>query len=553
MKIPNRRKSGDSGGSDDVFVDTVSELPGEYHTASYKNDGMLGGRWGHESGNTSIMERWEENMSSRELLGAKVSHMERQDSGPCIYEDPAGPGPYRHILKEVINSTGQYAFGVVAIEIWILKESGPTGAALERADGGWWHDPTFPTCEALKRLEGTVGRNPFTRMSVPGWSLPSILWEDAVKNKNDRMDSWRDLRDIPMNEHTSIMADLFGLATGLIFLSRNVDLRGIAIFYARRSVDIDRLSSEANKNYLQSSTELLGNVVAWDAPRRDAVKERRKYLDAAMQRIKTKILVLHRTGILETFLDSVKEVEGEERGPRNREQRVSLQSFRSLIPFGLDLLKAAKTKAIATPKKIFKGGGQRLPPALSPSRYLKAWLGCVLSLLTSSAINEAISHHLGGKFKMPMPPLGALVTMHYGFSSSPASQPWNSIFGTVVMGGISKLFTYIPINILPKWVRVAIGPSFAIATSLFMGLPHPPGGATAVIVQENDVSWLEMCLLLLGYAETIVFSVIFINLISYGTFPMYWAPAMPLPSGCKSKYEFGEAKEGSLERSSERQ
>ena len=159
MKIPNRRKSGDSGGSDDVFVDTVSELPGEYHTASYKNDGMLGGRWGHESGNTSIMERWEENMSSLELLGAKVSHMERQDLGPCKYKDPAGPGPYRHILKEVINSTGQYAFGVVAIEIWILQESGPTGAALERADGGWWHDPTFPTCEALKSLEGTVGRN----------------------------------------------------------------------------------------------------------------------------------------------------------------------------------------------------------------------------------------------------------------------------------------------------------------------------------------------------------------------------------------------------------
>eukprot|EP00978_Attheya_sp_CCMP212_P010037 scaffold24032_cov49-Attheya_sp.AAC.7 len=182
--------------------------------------------------------------------------------------------------------------------------------------------------------------------------------------------------------------------------------------------------------------------------------------------------------------------------------------------------KKIKKKASLTVKKM-KGGGQIPPPPLSNSQCLFALAGCFLSLLSLSAINEQIQTSFDRGILLA--PLGALVTMHYGLTSAPASQPRNSLLGVLVATVCSKSVAYIPTSVVPIWVRVALGPAIAIAVTLKLGLAHPPAGAVAVLFAlDTSNDWKSLGLLLFGYVEAIIFAVIFVNLNGTKTFPMYW-------------------------------
>jgi CBS-domain-containing membrane protein len=54
--------------------------------------------------------------------------------------------------------------------------------------------------------------------------------------------------------------------------------------------------------------------------------------------------------------------------------------------------------------------------------------------------------------------------LQYGLTAAPASQPRNGVMGQAVAGAVSLAFTYIPEDILPIWLRRAVGPAIAIAT-----------------------------------------------------------------------------------------
>ena len=520
----------DDEGSTDLFLDTVSELPPHH-------DDRIG---------------MDINEFDKAAQDAESVNLEKQDSAPRIYKDPSGPGPYQHILKEALDSTGRWAFGVVAVEIWIFSESGPMGAALERADGGWWRDPVFQTSEAINMLEDPACRAVPATAVIPGVGVPGIIWSEESENSDGGLSSWRDLRQMANDEdrmpdkRTSVLADAFGLATGLIFQEQVTGLQGLVIFYARRSADLGRLSSVANRRYLRSSTDLLASVVTWDEPRRKAVEERQIYLDAALRRIRIKIMAISRFGCLKTVMSKMPENDnhvGQTGRQMTLRRRPSLHTSESVVDIvimrGVEGVQAAKTKAILTAQKIQRGGGQRPPPPLSPSQCIFAWLGCAFSLLTLSAVNETIKKYTGGVHGIMLGPLGALVTMHYGLPSAPASQPRNSIFGMLVAASIAKIIAYIPIYILPVWIRIAVAPAVAIVASLALGIPHPPGGAVAVIFSDTgSMPWSSLGLLLFGYAEAIFFATIFINLGSNRTFPTYWGMQMSVfrhfPSYVKS-------------------
>eukprot|EP00593_Proboscia_inermis_P011529 CAMPEP_0171314494 /NCGR_PEP_ID=MMETSP0816-20121228/52929_1 /TAXON_ID=420281 /ORGANISM="Proboscia inermis, Strain CCAP1064/1" /LENGTH=117 /DNA_ID=CAMNT_0011803559 /DNA_START=52 /DNA_END=405 /DNA_ORIENTATION=- len=87
---------------------------------------------------------------------------------------------------------------------------------------------------------------------------------------------------------------------------------------------------------------------------------------------------------------------------------------------------------------------------------------------------------------------------------------------------------YIPVSILPVWVRIPVVTSLGIATTLALGFTHPPAGAVAIIfAQESEPLWVSMGRLLFGYVEAILFAIIFINLYESSTFPMYWGIPNP--------------------------
>jgi hypothetical protein len=346
---------------------------------------------------------------------------------------------------------------------------------------------------------------------------------------------WRDLSQLAQdpdqpqdNGRLALMAEVFGIATGVPFSSRITGLRGIVVYYARRSASAQKLSDPINQRYLQCSADLLGSVVSWDQPRLDVIQKRNDDFAMIKSRVYKKIIALSRFGMLRTIMENTKDPNKDDashysdvlsqtsqgRGPL-RPSRLQLARSKSGI-----IAKKAKNKASLTVKKM-KGGGQIPPPPLSNSQCLFALAGCFLSLLSLSALNEKLETSFDRGIILA--PLGALVTMHYGLTSAPASQPRNSVLGVLVATVCSKSVAYIPTSVLAIWVRVALGPAIAIAVTLKLGLAHPPAGAVAVLFAidtKND--WKSLGLLLFGYIEAIMFAVIFVNLNGTKTFPMYW-------------------------------
>jgi len=479
----------------------------------------------------------EDNQLAIDIDESSISDEEDRDEN---LQEQVQKDPYLEVLDQTLSSAGRWAFGVAAIELWVERKDKTRGTILERASGGWWRDPVFADCDdALSKLEDCDDEAQYCPPEplIPGVGVAGILWSEAGKNTSKLR--WRDLRQIADdpdqprdNGRLELLAKAFGIASGVIFQSCVTGLKGMAIFYARRSVNFEKLSSETNQTYLRTSAELLGSVVSWNQPRLNAIEERRKELQAVLRRVRIKLLTLVRFGMLTKFVESNENV-SEENKPesisQNETQTVSsspsyrkktVQRMQRAISKSSSQVSQKATTAV---KKMVKGGGQLPPPPFTIAQCLFSFLGCFLSLLSLSAINESIKS-AGNERGIILAPLGALVTMHYGLTSAPASQPRNSILGVVVATVVSKSISYIPEDILPVWIRIALGPAIAIVATLKLGIPHPPAGAVAVLFASDAASndWKSLGLLLVGYTEAILFALVFVNLNETKTFPMYW-------------------------------
>merc|ERR1712151_1104857 len=76
--------------------------------------------------------------------------------------------------------------------------------------------------------------------------------------------------------------------------------------------------------------------------------------------------------------------------------------------------------------------GLQIPPAMSWNQSLWALIGAFFGFLWISVLNENIKYSTNDKFFVLMGPIGALMTLQYGLTSAPASQPRNIILGQVL-------------------------------------------------------------------------------------------------------------------------
>ena len=103
------------------------------------------------------------------------------------------------------------------------------------------------------------------------------------------------------------------------------------------------------------------------------------------------------------------------------------------------------------------------------------------------------------------------MTLQYGLTMAPASQPRNAVYGQTVAVCVALAFTHIPDNILAPCVRVPLATASVIALMTRLGITHPPAGAAAVLISSssaghnNSFDWMILPLLLLG------------NIIAFGT------------------------------------
>lgn len=183
------------------------------------------------------------------------------------------------------------------------------------------------------------------------------------------------------------------------------------------------------------------------------------------------------------------------------------------------------------------GGNLQIPPSMSWRQSFWTMLGVFIGLLTLSLINESVKAALAPEgLEIPLAPMGALMTLQYGLTAAPASQPRNAILGQVVAGGIAMAFIQIPGRLLPAWICQAVAPAIAISTLTKLGIVHPPAGASSVLLSSRLYGWATYLLLVFAAVVSIFPAVVVNNMSSKRQYPIHWS-FFPTPSRWGVKVE----------------
>jgi CBS-domain-containing membrane protein len=112
------------------------------------------------------------------------------------------------------------------------------------------------------------------------------------------------------------------------------------------------------------------------------------------------------------------------------------------------------------------------------------------------------------------------MTLLYGLSAAPASQPRNVIFGQ----GLSILIA-IAIGHADQWTtwfRQSLATSLSIAAMVKLGVTHPPAGSVALLFATGQYGWGNLLFIMIGNVIAILAATFINNLSDSRQFPSYW-------------------------------
>jgi CBS-domain-containing membrane protein len=112
------------------------------------------------------------------------------------------------------------------------------------------------------------------------------------------------------------------------------------------------------------------------------------------------------------------------------------------------------------------------------------------------------------------------VTLLYGLTAAPASQPRNAILGQAVSMTISLALSYI--DSMEIWMRQSLATAIAVTCMVKLGITHPPAGASALIFSSGLLDWTHMLMMIAGYVIAIVTATLINNMSNKRQYPLYW-------------------------------
>lgn len=119
---------------------------------------------------------------------------------------------------------------------------------------------------------------------------------------------------------------------------------------------------------------------------------------------------------------------------------------------------------------------------------------------------------------------GALMTLLFGLSSAPASQPRNIIIGQGLSMVIGIAFGHA--DSLTHWMRQTVSTSLAIAAMVKLGVTHPPGAAVALLFSSGEYGWKNLLFVMIGNIIAILCATAINNASEARQFPSYWGLVM---------------------------
>mmetsp|Transcript_46717 Transcript_46717/g.69083 ORF Transcript_46717/g.69083 Transcript_46717/m.69083 type:complete len:534 (+) Transcript_46717:254-1855(+) len=378
-------------------------------------------------------------------------------------------------LAKAVQYAGEYAFGIIGVEVWVLDED---SGMLVRPNGGWWVNSAMES-EILHRLEDSshpkyVPLDPI----IPGEGLAGELWAESFSSVHpwsrttgnrahergedsspshpqnhhehrrhwmpwmdfNRM-VWRDLHSLQEDPDTAKGLRLalqeeagFGLSAGIKFHTK-FGYKGIVVYFSRSTVCKSKLSSTENDTYLQHAADLIGATFSLTESRRASVASKNRQFSGTCRKF--------RRNLIASMKDPLTEDPEDESMQSNYCSEKRYQAAGTCNKLSKKALKSIKRWG----HKCL-GGRLQPPPSMPLTQSLWTLAGCFFGLLVLSTMNECAKTFSDGDYFLLMGPFGALMTLQYGLTAAPASQPRNVVLGQAVAGAISLSFTYIPDSII---------------------------------------------------------------------------------------------------------
>lgn len=88
------------------------------------------------------------------------------------------------------------------------------------------------------------------------------------------------------------------------------------------------------------------------------------------------------------------------------------------------------------------------------------------------------------------------MTLLYGLTAAPASQPRNAMLGQTISLTIAICVGYA--DRLQSWMQQSLATALAITCMCKLGFTHPPAGAAALLFATGDYGWGNLLFMLVG-------------------------------------------------------
>jgi CBS-domain-containing membrane protein len=112
------------------------------------------------------------------------------------------------------------------------------------------------------------------------------------------------------------------------------------------------------------------------------------------------------------------------------------------------------------------------------------------------------------------------MTLQYGLTAAPASQPRNALVGQslalLIAHGVGQA------DGLDPWLKATLATSLAIGVMVKCGVTHPPAGAAAYLFSSGSKSWQQLGMMLMGNVVAIVCAAIINNASERRQYPTFW-------------------------------
>ncbi|EJK74484.1 hypothetical protein THAOC_03832 [Thalassiosira oceanica] len=459
----------------------------------------------------------------------------------------------REMLHRAIADTGRWAYGTVAVEVWVYNEGNHSLIRFDPiAMNTGRHTPS--QLEAIMRIvdyerEDYVAPDPL----APGVGLAGALWSElnitriahatapsdgragvlnatmlnaSMLNLSHRKIVWREIKSIatdpdqPYNLRLQVLAEtgVTGLAGGVRFSFSGVD--GMVLYMARRTCDLDRLRSPTNEDYLLASADAIGSIAALRTSRHAILHERRREHESVRKRIVNK---MKDVAIVEEALKGAleKQKTGDESSEQPQAPPIEGAKSEPVNEKGKRLWQVMMKKTRTYLAK-WKGANNMPPPTMSNQQSLLTFFGCYVTLLALINFSDAVNA-ANENLSLVLGPFGALMTLQFSIA-------------------IAQGFTYTRLR--PNNQK-ALATALAISVMARLGITHPvsssetsqptsrmchslidsnskPAGAAALIFAGGNNSWAQYGMMLVGNILAVTFATVINNLSKRRIFPTYW-------------------------------